>query len=83
MTDDLPPPARPATDEEVVDTMAHALRYEGRRRMRDADDAMARITAARLVRLLRVSGYEVVKKASAAAPSTADHMSGAPGRPKP
>ena len=69
-------PHRPASDEEVVETVAFALRYEGRRRVRDADDAMARIAATRIVRLLRASGYTVSKGTTAAAPSTAAHMPG-------
>lgn len=84
MTDSAPlQPPRPATDDEVVETVAFALRYEGRRRVRDADDAMARIAAARVVRLLRTSGYTVSKAATTAAPSTAEHMPGAKDRLKP
>lgn len=85
MTDDAPPPPpmRSATDEEIAQTLAFGLRYEGRRRVRDADDAMAHITAARLVKLLRTSGYTVSKSASTAAPSTTAHMPDATSRSKP
>jgi hypothetical protein len=41
MTADLP--LRPADPAEVADTLAHALLYDGNRRVHHADDAMARI----------------------------------------
>ena len=46
------PSLRPATPDEIADTLSFALRYQGRRRVHDADDTMARITAERLVRHL-------------------------------
>ncbi len=36
---------RPATAEEIADSLAFALRYEGRKRVAHADEMMARITA--------------------------------------
>ena len=42
-------PLRPADPAEVADALAYALRYDGRRRVHHADDAMARITAERLI----------------------------------
>lgn len=68
------PTPRPVPDEKVVETIAFGLRYEGRRRVRDADDAMARITAARLVKLLRASGYQVSKASPVSASSTTEHI---------
>lgn len=56
------PPLRPATPDEIAETLSFALRYEGRKRVRDADDIMARITAERLVRHLEISGYVVMKR---------------------
>jgi hypothetical protein len=50
MTDPAPP--RPASADEIVDALSFALRYNGRKRVHDAADAMARVTAERLVRHL-------------------------------
>ena len=43
------------------------------KRVRHADDAMARITAERLVRHLERSGYVLMKRPDANAPSTTRH----------
>jgi hypothetical protein len=43
------PGLRPATPDEIATALSFALRYRGRKRVFDADDAMARITANRLV----------------------------------
>jgi len=61
---------RDATPEEIAETLAHALRYQGRKRVFHADDAMARITADRLVHALEASGFVVSKRDPAAAPTT-------------
>src|SRR5271166_2335273 len=50
---------RPATMEEIADSIAFALRYEGRKR----------ITADRLVRHLRGSGFVVMREPGARAPT--------------
>ena len=63
-------PSASATDDELIESLAFALRYEGRKRVQHADDIMARITAERLVRHLRGSGFSVVKDPDARAPST-------------
>lgn len=60
---------RPATAEEIADSLAFALRYEGRKRVAHADDMMARITADRLVRHLRGSGFVVMRAPPARAPA--------------
>ena len=39
---------RPATADEIAKALSFALRYEGRRRVHDADEAMGRIVADRL-----------------------------------
>jgi hypothetical protein len=39
-----------ATPDEIADALSFALRYQGRKRVHHADDAMARITAERVVR---------------------------------
>jgi hypothetical protein len=59
-----------AIEDELIESLAFALRYEGRKRVHHADDMMARITAERLVRHLRGSGFTVVKDPDARAPST-------------
>jgi hypothetical protein len=58
----------PANREELQQTLAFALRYDGRRRVHHSDELMARITAERLVRHLERSGFVVMKK-----PPTAGH----------
>jgi hypothetical protein len=65
------PPLRPATADEIVETLSFALRYHGRKRVYHADDVMARITAERLVQHLRESGFVLMKAPPAAAPTTA------------
>jgi hypothetical protein len=64
---------RPASPEEIADSIAFALRYEGRKRVSHADGMMARITAERLVRHLRESGFVLMKQPQAAAPATTEH----------
>ena len=57
---------RPATTEEVQETLSFGLRYNGRRRVHHADETMARITAERLVECLERAGFVVMKKPPAA-----------------
>jgi hypothetical protein len=64
---------RPASAEEIAQSLSFALRYDGRKRVRHADEAMARITAERLVQHLERSGYVLMKRPDAAAPSTTRH----------
>ena len=61
---------REATAEEIAESLSFALRYEGRRRVNHADDIMARITADRLVRHLAESGFVLMRRPGAVAPST-------------
>jgi hypothetical protein len=61
---------RQASSDEIADTLSFALIHEGKRRVRDAERMMALITAQRLVRHLERSGFVVMKKPTAAAPST-------------
>lgn len=67
MTDERP--LRPATAEEIADSLAFALRYEGRKRVSHADEMMARITAERLVRHLEGSGFVLMRQPGGQAPS--------------
>jgi hypothetical protein len=64
---------RPATPDEIATALSFALRYRGRKRVFDADDAMGRITAERLVHHLEASGLVVMKRPPAGAPTTS-HM---------
>ncbi len=67
---------RPATAAEIADSLSFALRYDGRRRVHHADEAMARITADRLVAHLERSGFVLMKRPDAAAPTTSQHGRG-------
>jgi hypothetical protein len=64
---------RPATSLEIQESLSFALRYAGRKRVHHADDAMARITAERLVQHLERSGFVLMKRPNGAAPSTSGH----------
>jgi hypothetical protein len=65
---------RQATSDEIAETLSFALIYEGRRRVRDAERMMALITAQRLVRHLERSGFVLMKKEAASAPTTSAIM---------
>jgi hypothetical protein len=64
---------RPASADEIADSIAFALRYEGRKRVTHADTMMARITADRLVRHLQESGFVLMKQPDGVAPSSLRH----------
>jgi hypothetical protein len=51
-----------------AEAASYALRYDGRRRVHHADDAMARITAQRLVEHLERAGFVLMKRPPARAP---------------
>ena len=65
---------RPATPDEIATSLAFALQFEGRKRVRQADSLMAEITADRLVRHLERSGFVVMKKPPAPGHSSAAYM---------
>ena len=73
MSDDDKLDLRPATAQEIEESLSFALRYAGRRRVHHADDVMARITAERLVQHLEQSGYVLMRRPDKAAPSTSGH----------
>ena len=62
---------RPADSVELIDTLAYALRYDGKKQVHYADDVMARITAEYLIRHLEQAGFVLMRKAPGAAPTTA------------
>jgi hypothetical protein len=64
---------KPASAAEVEESLSFALRFAGKRRVHDADERMSRITAERLVEHLQRSGFVVLKRASAAIPSSSQH----------
>jgi hypothetical protein len=53
---------RPATPNEIADTLAFALRYDGRRQHHRADQLMAQLMAEHLVQHLARSGFVVMKR---------------------
>lgn len=59
---DTPDSLTPATPDELADSLAFALLFDGRKRKRDADEFMARMVATRLVRYLEGAGFVVMKK---------------------
>jgi hypothetical protein len=59
-----------ATPEDVAQSLAFALLYQGRKRARDADTMMADIVAKRLVEHLRLSGYVIMKRPPGPGPTT-------------
>jgi len=50
-----------ASAAEIAEALSFALRYEGRKRVHQADELMARITAERLVEHLTRSGFALMK----------------------
>jgi hypothetical protein len=60
---------RPATAQEIAESLSFALQYDGRKRVHQADDFMARITAQRLVEHLERSGFVLMRKPPTPAPS--------------
>ena len=73
MSDDDKLQLRPASAEEIEQSLSFALRFDGRRRVHHADDAMARITAERLVAHLRKSGFVLMRRPEAPPPTTSTH----------
>ena len=57
---------RRADPDDVARALAFALRHRGRKRVDSAGEAMARITAERLVEHLAASGFVVMRKSSRA-----------------
>jgi hypothetical protein len=52
----------PADPSDLTATLAYALRYQGRKRVHNADEVMAEIVAKRLVEHLERSGFVVMKR---------------------
>jgi hypothetical protein len=61
----MPDPAHnltPADPRDLAESIAFALRFEGRKRKHDAAEYMAAIAAERVVRRLEQAGFVVMKK---------------------
>jgi hypothetical protein len=67
------PSLRPATPEEIEETLSFALRFKGCKRADIAGPMVAQIAAEHLRRCLEASGFVVMKRPTGAAPSTTTH----------
>jgi len=70
MTD---PKLTPATRDDLIQALAHALEFQGRRRARGDDGLMANIVAERLADFLEQSRFVVMRKSPAPLPTAAQH----------
>lgn len=66
-------PLRPATPQEIEETLSFALRFKGRKRNDTAGPLIARIAAEHLRQSLEAAGFVVMKQPEAAAPNTTRH----------
>ena len=73
MTDDEKNALRPVKPGEFVDALSHGLQFLGRKRVHTAADVMARVTAERLAQIVEQSGFVLMKRPDATAPSTSGH----------
>jgi hypothetical protein len=55
-------PLTPAATDELEQTFAHVLRFDGRKRIHRGDEFMARLMAEHLAKRLAASGFVVMKK---------------------
>jgi hypothetical protein len=62
MTDEAPTPWVHGSDEDIILTIAHALRHEGKRAIRQADQLIAQAAAARIMDALK-RAYVISPKA--------------------
>jgi hypothetical protein len=63
----MPDPAdklTPADPAELAQALAFALRYQGRKRVHNADEIMAEIVARRLVEHLERAGFVLIKRSA-------------------
>ena len=71
---DEPSSLAPADPDDVRQTLAFALTFDGRKRFRHADELAARITAEHLARHLERCGFVVMRKPMRAGHSTSQQM---------
>ena len=62
MTDEQPKPWVHGSDEDLVACIAHALRHEGKRSIRQADQIIAQAAAARILEAMK-RAYVITPKA--------------------
>jgi len=74
---DTPQSLRPASTDELEQTLAHALRFDGRKAFKLSGESMAKITAAHLAECLRQSGFVVMKKPPSPMHTDAGHYAAA------
>ena len=67
------PSLRPATPEEIEETLSFGLRFKGRKRADVAGPMVAQIAAEHLRRHLEASGFVVMKRPTGQAPNTTRH----------
>jgi hypothetical protein len=72
MTDEQPTPWVHGSDEDILFTIAHALRYEGRKVTRQADQLVARVAAERILEAMK-RAYIMTPKAPVALATAAQH----------
>ncbi len=60
----------PADPRDLADALAFALRFQGRKRVHNADEVMAEIVAKRLFEQLKRAGFVVMKRAPIAGGAT-------------
>ena len=60
---DPPDTLTPADPRDLADALAFALRFQGRKRVHNADEIMAEIVAKRLVEHLERAGFVVMQRA--------------------
>jgi hypothetical protein len=53
MTDEAPTPWVPGSDDAILFTITHALRFDGRKGTRQADELIARMAAERIMQALK------------------------------
>jgi hypothetical protein len=63
----------PASLDDLMDGLVHGLRYDGCRRVHDADEMMARIVAERLIEHLGSCGFVLMRKPGRPLPDTSRH----------
>lgn len=64
---------RAAEPNDIAEALTHALRFDGRRRVHDADELMAGLVATRLVAHLARCGFVLMKRAAAPPHDTSHH----------
>jgi hypothetical protein len=72
MTDEQPTPWVHGSDEDLVACIAHALRHEGKRAIRQADQLIAEAAAARILEAMK-RAYVITPKAPAPLATAAQH----------